>query len=153
MGVKTLCTLLVGAGLVVTLGGCGGDPNRPKLGKVSGKVTYNGAPVSSGEVVFTPVSGKGGETGQGARGSIGSDGRYEMTTFDTGDGAIYGQHVVTVVVREKGAENLGKPKADGTFDYKLPKAVTPSKYASAEKSHLRCTVDSGSKTFDIDLKD
>lgn len=148
-----LAVLGLCASLILALGGCSGDPNLPKLGKVSGHVTYQGKPVEAGRVVFTPIAGKGGETGQSATGEISSGGSYSMTTFNTGDGAILGQHVVTVVVREKGSEDMGKPKADGTLDYKLPKLVTPSKYASAETSPLRCTVVEGGTTFDIEITD
>jgi hypothetical protein len=153
MSVKATSSLLAGLGLVLALGGCSGDPSMPKLGKVHGKVSYKGKPLDSGHIVFTPATGKGGETGQVATGEIESDGSYEMTTFNTGDGAILGQHIVTVVVHEKGSENLGKPKPDSTIDYKLPKMVTPSRYATAEKSPLRCTVVEGGTTFDIELKD
>jgi hypothetical protein len=149
----TALMLLAGASLLGSLAGCSGDPNLPKLGKVHGKVTFKGKPVDSGTVTFNPIQGKGGETGQNATGQIESDGSYAMTTFNTGDGAILGQHVVAVVVREKGSENMGKPKADSTIDYRMPKIVTPSKFASVETSPLRCTVHEGDNVFDIELKD
>ena len=110
MSVRHLLSLVAGLGLVYHLSGCSADPNMPKLGKVSGKVSYQGKPVDAGRVVFTPVAGKGGESDQGASGEISSDGSYEMTTFNTGDGAVLGQHIVTVVVR-KG--EMPKPDADG----------------------------------------
>jgi hypothetical protein len=153
MSITNALSLLAGVGLLCSLPGCSGDPNMPKLGKVHGKVTYKGKPVESGTVTFNPVPGKGGETGQNASGEIESDGSYVMTTFNTGDGAILGQHIVAVVVREKGSENQGKPKPDGTIDYTMPKIVTPTKYASVETSPLRCTVREGDNPFDIELKD
>jgi len=141
---------LISVGLMIPLVGCSRDPNLPKLGKVTGKVTYNGKPVTSGHVVFTPAEGKGGETGQTATGEIASDGGYEMTTFNTGDGAILGQHIVTVQVR---SGEMPKPKPDSTIDYVLPKSALPSTYSSAEKSPLRYTVKEGSNTYNIELKD
>ncbi len=97
MRTSQVCPPRAACGLVVALllAGCGGDPSKPKLGKVSGTVTYKGQPVTSGTVRFTPDASKGGETGQVASGQIESDGSYELTTFDTGDGAILGQHVIT----------------------------------------------------------
>src|SRR4051812_27764384 len=66
-------------------GGCGSARGKmPELGKVKGKVTYNGSPVRKGTVSFVPIPGKGGETGQSALGEIGPDGSFELTTFDTG---------------------------------------------------------------------
>jgi hypothetical protein len=124
----------------------------PKLGKVQGKVTYQGKPLGSGRVVFTPAEGKGGESGHGASGQIESDGSYEMTTFNTGDGAILGQHIVTVMVPEKAGESA-KPDKYSQIKYVLPKNLTPAKYATADKSPLRCTVVEGKMTFDIELKD
>ena len=84
--------------LAFVAAGCGSAAGRPKLGKVSGKVTHKGQPVTSGEVTFTPATGKGGESGNVAFGKIGADGSYDLTTFDTGDGAVLGQHIVTVRV-------------------------------------------------------
>jgi hypothetical protein len=150
MSVRHLLSLVAGLGLVYHLSGCSADPNMPKLGKVSGKVSYQGKPLDAGRVVFTPVAGKGGESDQGASGEISSDGSYEMTTFNTGDGAVLGQHIVTVVV-QKG--EMPKPDADGHINYVLPKNATPAKYATADKSPLRCTVVAEGMTFDIELKD
>lgn len=148
---------LAAAGLSFTLllvfVGCGAGADMPKLGKVHGKVTYKGQPVTSGHIVFTPSAAKEGEAGHAATGEISSDGTYVMTTFNTGDGAILGQHTVTVTVREKGDENLGKPDKEGHIKYELPKSVTPSKYASVDQSPLKCTVAEGGTTFDIELKD
>jgi hypothetical protein len=142
--------------VMIFLASCGADSGKPALGKVHGTVTYKGKPVDGGHIVFTPAAGKsggGGGTEQTATGEISSDGTYEMTTFNTGDGAILGQHIVTVRVLEKGSENLGKPDATSRISYVIPKAVTPSKYASPETSPLRCTVVEGTNKFDIDLKD
>jgi hypothetical protein len=122
----------------------------PKLGKVHGKVTYNGKALDGGRVLFTPASGKGGDSGQNASGEINSDGTYEMTTFNTGDGAILGQHIVTVVV-QKG--EMPKPDANSHIKYELPKNLVPSKYATADKSPLKCTVVPEGTKFDIELKD
>ncbi len=148
---------LIAAGFVVALisaqSGCGGDPSLPKLGKVSGTVTYQGKAVDAGHIVFTPVAGKGGETGQSATGEISSGGSYSITTFNTGDGAILGEHVVTVELRKAGEDAYPKPNADGTIDYKLPKSLGPVKYSKAETSPLRCTVVAEGTKFDMELKD
>jgi hypothetical protein len=150
MSIRTSLLLVAGLGLVLPLAGCGGDPNMPKLAKVHGTVKYNGKLLDAGHIVFTPATGKGGETGQSASGEINSDGTYEMTTFNTGDGAILGQHIVTVVA-QKG--EFPKPDANGHVRYEVPKNQVPEKYATVDKSPLRCTVVEGGTTFDIDLKD
>ena len=133
--------------------GCGQGTNTLPLAKVTGKVTYNGKPVNPGSVIFTPVAGKGGETGQVATGQIESDGSFTLTTFNTGDGAIPGQHVVTVEARGEDLNKLNQPKADGSIAYVLPKPKVPSKYTSASTSPLRYTVEKGGNSFEIELKD
>ena len=35
---------------------------------------------------------------------------------------------------------MPKPDASGQIKYELPKSLSPSKYATADKSPLRCTV-------------
>lgn len=146
--------LAIGLAVALTFAGCGGaDPNKPKLGRVSGKVTYKGQPLTSGTVTFSPEAGKGGETGQVATGPISSNGSYELTTFNTGDGAILGQHIITVQTSQVDGDSLGKPKADGTFSYTVPKSLVPSKYVAVDKSPLRFTVVEGKASYDVELKD
>jgi len=68
--------------------GCG--PGN--LGKVSGTVTRDGQPVTGGSVMFSPVA-AGGKAGAG---SIGPDGKYEISTHGDLDGAVIGKHSVSV---------------------------------------------------------
>ncbi len=150
MSVRIPITLVAGLGLLLPFGGCSHDPDLPKLGKVHGTVTYKGKPLDTGHIVFTPVMGKGGETGQNATGEINSNGSYELTTFDTGDGAILGQHVVTVTAQ---TGEMPKPDQYGQIKYELPKNAVPEKFGTAEKSPLRYTVREGDNTINIELKD
>jgi hypothetical protein len=134
--------------------GCSASAGRPPLGKVSGKVTYNGKPVTGGSVMFTPAAGSGSDTARIATGQIEADGSYTLTTFDTGDGAVLGQHIVTV-------ESRGDPEAmkklnlqpGGIIAYKLPKAAIPEKYLKTDRSPLKQTVEAGNNKIDLDLKD
>jgi hypothetical protein len=79
------------AGILVTAG-CESKP--PTLAPVAGRVTYAGAAVVRGVIVFSPDA-DGGNHGACATGEIGSDGRYTLTT-DGLPGAIPGWHRVTV---------------------------------------------------------
>jgi hypothetical protein len=137
--------------------GCAGDPNKPKLGKVSGKVTYKGQPVTKGAVSFVPTGGAGTQSGQSALGEIGPDGSYTLTTFQKGDGAVLGQHTVTVQAREENPEIEGKgmpiPDAKGQVKIKPAKSLIPEKYATTETSPLRFTIQEGNNVCDIELKD
>jgi hypothetical protein len=155
-------SLAISIGLSVVLAGCGSNANRPKLGKVSGKVTYKGQAVTAGTVTFTPITGKGGDSGDVASGQIESNGSYTLTTFDTGDGAVLGQHAVTVVVHDGSADlkslntragaDMSKP---GSVQprYVLPKLATPKKYSDPATTPFKYTVTAEPKVIDLELKE
>jgi hypothetical protein len=130
--------ILAATGL--TAGGCGG-PSRPPLGKVHGKVTYRGKPLTFGSVVFMPVAGMGDEgptgAGQPSSGTIQPDGSYELTTDTPGDGAIVGEHKVVVVA----------------IDDATRKSIIPDKYQAAKTTPLGRTVKEGGNAIDIEVTD
>jgi hypothetical protein len=127
--------LLVVALLVV--GGCGRS-DRPPLGKVSGVVKLDGTPVPNASVMFTPIAG-----GRPASGTTDAAGRFSLTTFDQGDGALIGEHRVTVIC----VETTGLPQtSDGLSGEIGPegiqeKWITPQKYSLPETSGLTQTVE------------
>ena len=107
--------------------------------------------MTRGSVVFTPISGKSEGGGQIASGQIQSDGSYSLTTFDTDDGAVVGQHSVTV---QSGEESTFKPPKPGEpINYTLPKSSIPSKYESVGSTPLKNTVKPGPNKIDLELKD
>jgi hypothetical protein len=79
--------------LVLAAPGCGDRPAAP-LAAVRGVVTFRGAPLPAGLVVFTPDEESGGH-GPCATGAIGSDGRYTLATGGK-PGATPGKHRVSV---------------------------------------------------------
>jgi len=79
-----------------TLAGCGAD-NGLTMGRVSGLVTFKGDPVEFGDILFVPDGSKGNK-GVPAMGKIDKDGRYTMSTQESGDGVIAGFHKVGVRV-------------------------------------------------------
>jgi hypothetical protein len=85
---------LSAAGLALASTGCG-PGNGLTMGRVSGVVTYKGEPVEFGEVLFVPDSDKG-NSGVPSMGRIEKDGRYTMSTQDSGDGVIAGHHKVGI---------------------------------------------------------
>lgn len=89
---------LLSLALAVTLmplTGCSGG--RKAVAPVEGLVTVDGKPASSGYVTFDPI-GEGGDAhpGKSAMGAIGQDGRYQLSTYKQADGAIVGNHRVSV---------------------------------------------------------
>lgn len=118
--------------LIVSFG-CGRD--LPPVAAVSGRVTYKGEPVVQGTIMFKP------EHGRPAVGTIGSDGRYTLTTFDSGDGAMLGSHKVMIDAwRAKG----------NSINAKIEWLV-PDLYSTANTSPLKAEVKSGDNTIDFDL--
>jgi hypothetical protein len=78
--------MAVAACALCTLAGCGAD-NGLTMGRVSGLVTFKGDPVEFGDILFVPDGSKGNK-----------DGRYTMSTQESGDGVIAGFHKVGVRV-------------------------------------------------------
>jgi hypothetical protein len=155
-----LCLLLAFVTIAALAIGCGGEPvaKRPKLAKTKGKVLYNGNPVEGATVAF---HGEGAP--RAATGTTDSAGRFELTTFDTGDGAVIGDHVVTVSkVVGMGSTKAGQdPTAMyGEYLKKKEAGVDPMKGAlpeiykdpktSPQKNHVTAE---GPNDFTIELKD
>jgi hypothetical protein len=88
----TRCSCLL-AVLAVT--GC--DEAKFTLAPVHGTVTLDGQPLKQGKVMFAPIrSGSDLEAGKPAFGLILPDGSFELSTYSQGDGAVVGDHWVTV---------------------------------------------------------
>lgn len=138
--------------------GCsGGVSDRPEIAPVSGVVTYQGQTVPDAVVTFSKAGAP-----RKASGKTDAEGRFRLTTFNTNDGAVIGEHAVTV------SKLKGPPPPALTVDTtgpeytkameaaaKAPAAETglPEKYADPEKSGLKNTVTSeGPNDFKIELQ-
>ena len=97
----------------------------------------DGKPITAGRVMFFPTASNGKNTGKAASGQLDSSGAFELTTYRDSDGAVVGEHTVTVLKPRDGgdAAPLGvvEPQVvtvtqdgDNTFDIAL-KPVEPSK--------------------------
>lgn len=109
--------------------GCGDVPG-PATAYVSGTVTMNGSPVTAGRVMFFPTGTSGKNTGKAASGQLDSSGEFELTTYSNGDGAVVGQHTVTVL----------KPRGSGDA----------APLGAAMPENVTVTID-GDNTFEINL--
>ena len=156
----TRAVILMAASLLA--GGCG-----TSTGTVTGKVRYNGKPLSHGSVSFLPESGKGAFVAR-----IKEDGSYTIEKVPAGK--------VKIVVNA-GASSRGDPreammqqamKSNGielseearksmpsTFkdaakgpQPSRPIISIPKRYSDPEKSGLELTVTGGPQTHDIELK-
>jgi hypothetical protein len=131
---RKIPTMRTGALLMIfalaACAGCGSADSHEFTGEtvpVKGKVTYKGKPLTRGEVVFEPDS-----AGREAHGEIQPDGRFELSTYKAGDGAVAGTHRVAV-------RNTGKNDA------------VPVKYKNASSSRTEVEVTAGKTEYVIDL--
>lgn len=116
-----LCTCLVASQ------GCGSG--QPPAYPTKGHVTFaNGSPVRTGTIEL-----KSREHSIQARGTIGPDGQFILTTYREGDGAVAGVHDC-VIVQMVVVEDL-KARNHGVY------GVVNPKHASYQTSGLTCTVE------------
>jgi hypothetical protein len=72
----------------------------PQVVPVSGVVEVDGKPLTTGAITVIP------DQGRAASATIGKDGRFTLTTFLPGDGALLGRHRVVVTAHQ----DLGRMK-------------------------------------------
>jgi hypothetical protein len=142
---KKFCAVAVSM-LLFGGAGCSGEPAKPKMGKVSGRVVFNGEPVEGAIVTFIAPGAP-----RFASGVTDPDGTFELTTFEKGDGAVVGDCVVTVAKTEAGsgpknAEDLAKG-----IPVVPAKQLLPEKYSSVGKSPLKETVTEGVNNIQLEL--
>ncbi|MGL4514019.1 MAG: hypothetical protein ACRCT8_13090 [Lacipirellulaceae bacterium] len=98
--------------------GC--SPSPYELAPAGGVVTVGGEPYPGGKVMFAPVAqGEDGKAGRAAFGKVGADGRFVLSSYAEGDGAVVGQHVVTLFRMEP-------PSADGLEGLDFERVTMPS---------------------------
>ncbi len=119
--------LLMGLILLGFVSGCSQN-DRPPLGRVSGKVTMDGAPIEGLIVNFRP------DEGRTATSETNAQGKYDLIYTYQVKGAKVGPSTVSFVW-PTGAEG---------------KKGIPAKFS--EKSEIKFDVKSGSNTFDYDIK-
>jgi hypothetical protein len=132
----------------------GSDPVYP----VTGVITYRGKPVVQGDVTFFNA-----EKNRSAFGKTNDKGEYKLTTFTLNDGAVEGQHVVTVMKLETPMETAPAaaleseayvpPGVGQSTQPKPPKSDLPEKYANQSTSGLTATVKAdGPNVVNLDLE-
>lgn len=139
---------------VVCVCGCS---DGPRMAPVSGAISVDGKPLVEAGVTFTPDMG-----GRPAWATTDKQGRYQLTTLRGGDGALVGDHVVTIAERGFDVPQIPKGVDADTASVlaEMPTsprrsdprgAIDPS-FASRSSSTLRYTVKPGvSNVADFDL--
>ena len=141
-----------GCALVLMLmAGCGDDPNRKPTAPVSVTVSYKGKPVEGALVQFVIVDNP-------SVGITDAAGKCALKTYETGDGAIIGNNVVTITKTSVDTKNVRPVKPEdadliGVVPPPILKSLIPQKYSSPATSGLKEEVKKGSNNFTYDLKD
>lgn len=153
------------AALTAAAIGCqSGTAENPRTYPTTGTVTLNGEPVEGATVSYVPQG-----EGQTAVGVTNAAGKYELTTFAKGDGALPGSYQVKVVKFE-GAESepvTGEaapgaiegdesyvPPDDGAAPAPVSTNQLPEKYADPVQSGLTATISEGENApQDFSLED
>jgi hypothetical protein len=104
----------------------------PKGEVVSGKIAYNGKPLSGGTVTFVSKDGK-----TTVAGAIADDGTYTVLL----PAAEYG---VAITTAAPGKDDKDPPK-------KVPVLKIPAKYGDVKTSGITYKVSKGKQTYDIEL--
>jgi len=132
-----LATLvLVGAAL-----GAGCSRHAARL---SGQVSLDGRPLTTGVVTLTPVG-----EGPSAYAAIGPDGRFSIHTGGAA-GLDPGEYVVTVAANADTTGQAAGVEAPGGKG--LPPLITPPEYLDRARSPLRVTVVAGEQEVDFRLE-
>jgi hypothetical protein len=131
--------VLLVALLGLALAGCG---QRVERGRISGKITFQGQPVTEGIVLFCNSS-----QGVNMSAAIKPNGSYEIVTME-GAGLPLGAYRVSVCPPPE-IPYMGPP---GSQPKPKQYANIPKKYRRYETADLTLTVKSGANPFDIDMK-
>jgi hypothetical protein len=119
--------LLLAGTILIALGGCGGSGALPTY-RAAGKVVFaDGKPLAGGRVEFSPVQNA---LGPPARAQIQPDGSFRLGTYRPDDGAVEGEHRVSVM----------PPLPDNLEGMKIiPMPIDP-RFTRFETSGLKFTV-------------
>src|SRR5215204_2616518 len=123
---KRYCAVYALILIALICAGCGQKTSTVAV--VRGKVTLDGKPLPSGNIVTIPTGGR------GAVGPI-QNGEFELSTFAKKDGALIGTHKVAVSANEP-PQGAGPEATAG-------KLLVPQRYTNPETSGLTIEVKAG----------
>jgi len=110
--------------------GCQQSPY--KIAPVHGTVTIDGRPFTHGKVMFAPVAHEGDHNpGKPAFGWLQEDGSFTLTTYKQDDGAVVGEHSVTIINIDPAQDDSPKPAVPSAQSQLIPKfsrAPVPGKF-------------------------
>ncbi len=148
--IRFAATLLAAIGLV-SLPGCSDSDEwtekRLKVYKAGGTVLLDGQPCPDAVVTFFSDS-----SSISATGRTNAEGKFQLTTYKDGDGAVEGGHKISVVKREFVEEKTKYDSANERSVALIPKELLPKKYMTPSTSGLTANVaTSGANDFKVEI--
>jgi hypothetical protein len=125
-----VCLPVIIACCLAFCAGCG--DGRPRRVPVSGTVLIDGQPLAHGSIQFIS------DSTRPAGGSLDSEGRFVLSCYEVGDGAITGKYQVAVAGKEYISETRSRWHA-------------PKKYASPRTSGLEVEISEPTDDLKIEL--
>jgi hypothetical protein len=127
IGYAFVAFLFPGLATVCTVAGCS-SKSEFAVAPVHGIVTMAGHPMTGGKVAFAPIAQAAGQiAGKAAIGLIQPDGQYVLMTYEDGDGAIVGEHWVTVFVPDTTPQPPPEPGEDPSTTPTYKRRAVPQK--------------------------
>jgi hypothetical protein len=112
------------------MAGCG--DGRPTRVPVAGVISIDGEPLTAGSIMFVT------DAGRPAGGSIDSEGRFALTCYEPGDGAMPGHYRVKITAVE-------------SINDRSNRWLAPKKYADEKTSGIEVDVTEPVDDLKIDL--
>lgn len=149
--------IVLALGMLLMMVGCGAASDRPAVVPVSGSVKFKGVAQEGATVTFATE-----KSPRTAVGVCNAAGEFNLTTFDTNDGAVAGSHSVTITKKMspqdapmtpedymKAVQDRKGSTAPPTKDVKND---LPAKYGNPAESGLKRDVIAGeTNVFNFDL--
>lgn len=142
--------------LVATVG-CSSKSRGQRLVPVSGVVHFNGQPLADAQVTFTNS-----KANLSAYARTDANGKFTLTTFESGDGAVPGPQKVSVIKVQTSGQSVrpdamdssvDQPKATGKSAEPQQRWLIPERYGSVETSGLTAEIaESGNKDIVLELQ-
>jgi hypothetical protein len=123
--------------LVISASGCAEKP-RPQFAPLMGTITYQGKPLSRGQIALVHASGRMGV------GDVGPDGSYRMD-------APLGECKVMITCDDRPSPSKFDP--DLGRQLTIPRSLIPDRYRNYQTSGLKATIAEGANKQDWKLVD
>lgn len=140
---KCLLTALAIPALLAGIAGRGGS--GPTIVPVTGRVTLDDEPVEGATVMMIPAEGR------PATGLTDTKGEFRMTTLGDNDGAVVGNHRITVSLVKLPEGPIDYEVADSPESLKLLQHIIPARYDNPKTSGLTAEVRRGMEPLDLNL--